>query len=87
MTKYITTYNCEYITNEVIVIYDNNQDILTHYIQKWVSWTICIMSPSLVKRRPSVKTKYYKYFVPKQFTHSFYFHKNSNYWHKKSVKI
>ena len=45
------------------------------------------MSPSLVKRRPSVKTKYYKYFVPKQFTDSFYFHKNSNYWHKKSVKI
>ena len=26
--EYITTYNCEHITNEVIVIYDSNEDIL-----------------------------------------------------------
>ena len=32
--EYITTYNYENITNEAIVIYDNNQDILTHYNQK-----------------------------------------------------
>ena len=30
--EHITTYNCEHITNEVIVTYDNNQDILTKYL-------------------------------------------------------
>ena len=38
-----------------------------------------IQKPSFVKEIASVKTKYYKYFVPKQFTHPFYFNKNSNY--------
>ena len=32
--EYLTTYNYENITNEVIVIYDNNQDILTNHNQK-----------------------------------------------------
>ena len=32
------TYNCEHITNEVIVIYDNNQDTLTHHNQERDLW-------------------------------------------------
>ena len=36
-------------------------------------------SPLLVKEIASVKTKYYKYFVPKQTTNPFYFKNNSNY--------
>ena len=74
----------------MIVIYNNNWDILTHHNQKWDLWTICVLIyilPALVKEIASVKTKYFKYFVPKQFTHPFYFNKNSNYWHKKSVKM
>ena len=49
--EHITTYKCEHITNEVILTYDNNQDILTHHSQKRDLWTICIpvnTSPSLV---------------------------------------
>ena len=62
---------------------------LTHHNQKWDLWTICIIiyiSPSLVKEISSGKIKYYKYFVPKQFTHTFYNNKNSSYWHEESVK-
>ena len=73
----------------MIVIYDNNKDIVTHHNRKGDLWTISILihiSPAIVKEIASVKTKYYKYFVPKQFTHSFYFNKNSNYWHEESVK-
>ena len=33
-SEYITTRHCEYITNEVIVIRDYNQDFLTHHNQK-----------------------------------------------------
>ena len=40
---------------------------------------ICITIPSLAEEIASVKTKYYNYFVPKQFTYPFYFNKNSNY--------
>ena len=63
----------------MIVIFDNNQDILTHHNQKRDLSTICILvytPPSLVKEIASVKSKYYKYFVPKQFTHPFYFNKH-----------
>ena len=59
-------------------------------IKQDVSWTICILiytSPSLVKEIASVKTKHYRYLVPKQFTYPFYFDKNSNYLHDESVKI
>ena len=38
----IATYNCEHITNEMTVTYDNNQDILTHHNQKIDLWAICI---------------------------------------------
>ena len=34
------------------------------------------MSPSLVKEIGSDKTKHYRYFLSKQFTHPFYFNKN-----------
>ena len=88
--EYITTYNCEHVTNEVIIINDNNQDILAHHNQKRGLLTICIpiyISPSLVKEIASVKTKYYKCFVAKQFTQPFYFNKNSNYGHEEFVKI
>ena len=44
-------------------------------------------SPLLVKEIASVKTKYYKYFVPKQATNPFYFKNNSNYWNVEFVKI
>ena len=70
--KYLWVY--KHITDEVIVTYDKNQDILTHPNQKRDLWTIYIpiyISPSLVKETGSVKTKYYKYFVPKQFTRQF----------------
>ena len=80
----------QHIIDEVIAIYDNNQDILTHHNQKRRLWAICIlayMSPSLAKDIASVKNKCYKYFVSKQFTHPFCFNKNSNYWHEESVKI
>ena len=53
-------------------------------------WTIFIpiyVSPSLGKEVASVKTKYYKYFVPEQFTHPFSFNNNSNYLHEESVKV
>ena len=66
----------------MVVIYDNNQDILSHHNQKRDFGTTCIplyISPSLVKEITSVKTRYYKYFAPKQFTRPFYFNKNSNY--------
>ena len=89
-SEYITTRHCEYITNEVIVIRDYNQDFLTHHNQKRDLWTICVpiyISPSLVKEIASVKTKYYKSFDTKQFIHQFYFNKNSNYWHEESVTI
>ena len=69
-------------------MYDKNQDILTHHNQKRYLWTICMpvyLSLSLVEEIASAK--YYKYFVAKQFTHPFYFNKNSNYWHEESVKI
>ena len=65
--EFITTYNCELITNKVIAMYDNNQDILSHHNQIRDLWTICIpiyISPSYVKEMASVKTKYYKYFIP-----------------------
>ena len=74
----------------MIVIYENNQDILTHHNLKRDLWTICIpiyISLSLLKEIASVKTKYYRYFLPRQFTHLFYFNKNSNYCHEESVKI
>ena len=74
----------------MIVIYEKKQDILKHYNQKRVLWTIYLLiyiSPALVKEIASVKTKYYKYFVPKQFTNSFYFDKNSKYWDEESVKF
>ena len=45
------------------------------------------ISPSLVKEIASVKTKYYKYFIPKQFTHLFYLNNNWNHCHEESVKI
>ena len=79
----------QHITDEVIVICDKNQDILPHHNHKRDLLNICILiyiSSALVKEIASVKTKYYKNFVPKQFTHTFYFNKNSNYWHEESVK-
>ena len=72
----------QHITDEVIVIYDKNQDILPQHNHKRDLLTICILiyiSSALVKEIASVKTKYYKYFVPKQFSYPFYFNQNSNY--------
>ena len=74
----------------MIVISNNDQDILTHHNQKRNLWTIFILvyiSPLLIKQIASFKPKHYKYFVPKQITHLFYFNKNSNYWHEESVKM
>ena len=62
-----------------MVIYGNNQNIVTHHNKKRHLWTICMLvyiSPSLVKEIASVKTKCCKYLVPEQFTHPFYFDKN-----------
>ena len=39
--EHIATYTCEHITNEAIVTYDKNQDILTHHNQKGDLWAIC----------------------------------------------
>ena len=59
---YVDTCIQQHITDEVIVISDNNQDILTHHNQKRNLWTICILvytPPSLVNEIASVKTKQY----------------------------
>ena len=63
-----------------MVIYDNNQDILTHHNQKRDLLTICIpiyISSSLIEEIASANTKYHKYFVPNQFTHPCYFNEES----------
>ena len=73
----------------MIVIYGNDEDILTQHNQKRNLWTICIpifISPPLVKEIASVITWYNKYFVPKQFEHPFHFN-NSNHWHEESEKL
>ena len=52
-SDYITTYNCEHITNEVIVTYNNNQYILTYHNQKRDLGAIFILiytSPSCVAK-------------------------------------
>ena len=60
----------------------------TNLNKKEIYEVFCMLhiSPALVQEIASVETKYYKYFVPKQFTHPFYFNKNLNYWHEESVK-
>ena len=59
ITFIVCKYLWIYITDEVIVIFDNNQDILTHL--RYLT-TICILiyiSPSFAEEIASVKTKYY----------------------------
>ena len=75
----------------LLLCYVNTCDCITTYN----GWSDCniwqqsryLHTPSLVKEIASVKTKHYRYLVPKKFTHPFYFNKNSNYWHEESVKI
>ena len=53
--EHVTTYSCEYITNEVIVTYDNNQNILTHYNQKGDLLPIRIPIHTLLSRVGEIK--------------------------------